>query len=688
MSRTLTTQYAGVLLELSASEADGLDERGIPKQLGRQYRRVQVAADAYNADKHTVVLAVSSETPVARYFGNEVLSHEKGALRTDRLKNGIALLFNHDYDAHLGRSQSWKLRDDGVLEITNRFGSNPLALEKEGDVASGILVDVSIGYVVHEWDVKEDKNGVRTYTAVDWEILENSMVTVPADPTVGAGRDAGPVKVRSFTSERELPPVPDPDPAAARAASSKAAGDEDDEDDDDGDDDDTRSAAAIVVEPTLSATTANSEQQRTTTMAAATVDLTAENQKRVASLQALRANPQYARVYSGDDLAGDLASPTTTVDQVKARIADKLVAESEGSNVRTIADSVFGRMSEKEKTRYSIRNVYAAAVNQRFPRTFSDKGAEAGFEREVGQDLQKEGGERGLEGFGGGIVMPSPTSRFFFEQQTRTITSGGNFGTNTNVTYVESDVIELLRYKLSLLAMGARFMTGLHGIIKMPRQSGAASSNWLAESATATESDTTFDAITLAPSRLSMYNAATRDQLAQSAVAIDPLMAADRLAVLNRSLETACLAGSGTAPVPLGLMNQTGIPTILAGTTRAANGTVTAGAGGVPLTYVDYNNMEATISTANGDIGTLGWITTPKVRAGGRSTPKIPGTASDMIWPDSKPGANGNWGLSEVIVDPYTQASAAIYNIIEHAYYGTAVRHLASFCVCTSALPS
>ena len=84
-----TTKFAGVIQTLSASQAENLDERGIPKKLGRLYRKINLAA--YDMDSHTVTMAVSSSTPVERYFGQEILSNDKGAIRTDRLKNDIRL---------------------------------------------------------------------------------------------------------------------------------------------------------------------------------------------------------------------------------------------------------------------------------------------------------------------------------------------------------------------------------------------------------------------------------------------------------------------------------------------------------------------------------------------------------------------------------------------------------------------
>jgi HK97 family phage major capsid protein/HK97 family phage prohead protease len=731
MPRAHTTEFSGHLLEISAAEDANLAERelptpdgktrtvaGIPKKLGRQFRKVKL--DGYDADAHTVTMAVSSSEPVDRYYGREILSHDKGALRGARLKGGVSLLFNHDMDALLGRTQSFEQGDP--VRVTARFGTSDLAQQMEKEVAARILTDVSIGYQVLEWEITEDKNGVRTYTATDWEIYEVSLVTVPADPTVGVGRDAQPVKVRSFRSEMDDDEEEDGD--------GSKTGDEEDDDDES----DERSQTSATSRNT------NSTEQRTATMdpkethaAAATagVDQVVQERKRVATLQNYRTiNPEQ---YSEAQLRADVdsgADPNT----VGNAIAERVIAAHSRTNVPTLGDEVAQRMSDKEKRQYSLRNVYAAAVNLRFPGTIKDKAAEAGFEREVGAELVKLAEERGITGLGAGIPIPSATTRALFgigPAQTRAVTAGGNFGGVADFTEVEPTAIELLRSKVVCMALGARMLSGLKGTIKMPRQSGAATSNWEAESGAVSDSDLTLDSIQMSPHRLSMQNQYTLELLAQSAVAVDPLLAEDRQQVLARALDFAGINGPGSGNSPLGLLLQSGLSFVLTGAQRSSAGVVTPGVGGLPPTYIDLNDMEGLISTANGDIGTMGWAFRPKMRAVMRSIPQLPGSAvSGFIMPNSKVGPNGvqegplgynciastqiptgytansvsgldamilgvwsqmlfgDWGLSEVIVDPYTQAAAGTYVITEHGLYDTNVRHVPSFAATTSALAS
>jgi len=714
----LTNRYSGVLKTLSAAEAKNLDERGIPKKLGRQARKATISG--YDKDTHTVTMAVSSSTPVERFYGIETLSHEKGAIRTGRLKNGIALLFNHDMDQHLGRSQSFELGDP--LHVTSRFGPSPLAVEKEADVASGILVDVSIGYLVHEWAITENKDGSRDYLAVDWELLEVSLVTVPADPTVGVGRSSEEVavKVRSFTKADD----------AERAAETDDDGGEGDDDEDDAatGSDAERAATPTTLETPAPPTPAT--PQRTHTMAEATVDLAAQNEARTARLRTLHTT--YPKLFSERQL-NDAIALDIPAQRVQESIFDGIVRAAEATDVPTIGDDTFGRMSTKEIRNYSIAAAYRAAVNLTNPGTFRGK-EEGGFEREVSESLLKEAEANGVRTLGAGVVIPSVSNKRLWQAQLeRAVTSGGNAGTASNFTVVNPDPIELLRTQTGCLALGARMLSGLHGAMQMTRQNAAASSSWLAESGSVSESDPGFDFFVMKPNRLSIANAYTRDFLAQSDFAIEALLADDRREVLGISLDTAGIAGSGTAPVPKGLFNYTGLGAVLAGSTRSATtGAVTAGLGGVPLSFVDIAHMESALGTGNaGQLGTPAWLTTFGIRGALLSTPKIPGTATDFIWPDSPLNslglqagprgyqakcitnsaltgftANsvagchaailgiwnqmliGDWGLSEVIVDPYTGAANATINITEHAFYDINFRHIAAFIACTSAVPS
>lgn len=136
-------------------------------------------------------VAVSSEAPYRRWFGIEILDHSAESVDLERFKTGAAVLFNHNYDNHLGVITDARIGPDKKLRVDMRFGNSPLAQEKFADIADGILTKVSIGYVIRKAILEEtDEEGPDTYRVTSWEGLEASWVTVPADNTVGLGRSA------------------------------------------------------------------------------------------------------------------------------------------------------------------------------------------------------------------------------------------------------------------------------------------------------------------------------------------------------------------------------------------------------------------------------------------------------------------------------------------------------------------
>lgn len=147
---------------------------------------------AIDKEARTVTLSFSSETPVDRWFGFEILDHSPGSIRMGRLKDGGPLLVNHDGRDQIGVVESAEIGPDKRGHAVLRFGKSARAQEIFDDVLDGIRRNVSVGYWVHRMVLEEenDEKG-STYRAMDWEPLEISIVPVPADMTVGVGRSHG-----------------------------------------------------------------------------------------------------------------------------------------------------------------------------------------------------------------------------------------------------------------------------------------------------------------------------------------------------------------------------------------------------------------------------------------------------------------------------------------------------------------
>lgn len=146
--------------------------------------------ESINADARTVEIAFSSEEPVARWWGSEILDHSPGACRLDRVKQGGALLMDHEWTDQVGVIESVRIDSDRVGRAVVRFGRSARAEEIFQDVVDGIRRNVSVGYQVHGYEIESSRNGDETYRITDWEPIEISFVSVPADITVGVGRSA------------------------------------------------------------------------------------------------------------------------------------------------------------------------------------------------------------------------------------------------------------------------------------------------------------------------------------------------------------------------------------------------------------------------------------------------------------------------------------------------------------------
>lgn len=143
-------------------------------------------------DKRTVNLAFSSEEPYDRSFGTEILSHNPQDVDFSFIASGKApLLLNHDLEKQIGVIEEAKISDaDKVGRAVVRFGKSKLADEVFRDVIDGIRSNVSVGYEIMKMDrVKgDDEDEEKPSYRVNWKPLEASIVSIPADTTVGVGR--------------------------------------------------------------------------------------------------------------------------------------------------------------------------------------------------------------------------------------------------------------------------------------------------------------------------------------------------------------------------------------------------------------------------------------------------------------------------------------------------------------------
>ena len=179
-----------------------------------QYRHFALDRSALDTEARTVSLAFSSEAPVERHFGTEVLDHSPQSIRLGRLQNGGPLLVDHDPTDHIGVIEEVQIGADRVGRAVVRFGKSARAQEVFQDVQDGIRRHISVGYLVHKMQQERASDGSEIMRVVDFEPLEISVVSVPADPHVGIGRaaeqeiDTEVVREEAPAVEAEAEPAP------------------------------------------------------------------------------------------------------------------------------------------------------------------------------------------------------------------------------------------------------------------------------------------------------------------------------------------------------------------------------------------------------------------------------------------------------------------------------------------------
>ena len=157
------------------------------------YRLFGLDQKAINEDNRTVNLAFSSEEPYDRSFGTEILSHNPQDVDFSFIASGKApLLLNHDLEKQIGVIEKANISDaDKVGRAVVRFGKSKLADEVFRDVIDGIRSNVSVGYEIMKMEKikNDDEDKEKPSYRVNWKPLEASIVSIPADTTVGVGRN-------------------------------------------------------------------------------------------------------------------------------------------------------------------------------------------------------------------------------------------------------------------------------------------------------------------------------------------------------------------------------------------------------------------------------------------------------------------------------------------------------------------
>lgn len=489
-----------------------------------QHRLASFDRASINADKRTVQLAFSSETPVERYWGVEILGHDADEIDQAFISGGTApLLMDHNARDQIGIVESVTFsRTDRIGRATVRFGKSARAAEIMADVADGIRCNVSVGYELLELRlIAEAKDTPPTYRC-KWRPREVSLVSIPADQTVGVGRGRAP----------GLPAQPN---------------------------------RTVPMQQNPAPNSAQNEYAQIMELAELGQDV---EFGRDAILQGLSVEQFRAALIEKRGERRPLITPTTGV--------------VPSGNDRRLDQALQG---------FSLRKALAGSAGL---------AVDWGRERELSAEIARRAG-RQFEGTAVPMsVFQVPASQ---ERVLTTLLPAGGPGGNLIETKLDgTQFIDLLRSRLVIQNLGATVLSGLRGNLDIPRQTGTATPQWVAENSPITPSDQTFNKVSMTPKHVGAITEASRNMLLQDSLDIEMLIRRDFAALLALQMDMAAVAGTGTSNQPRGILNTAGI------------GSVAMGTNGGALTYDAVADLLGSVADANAELGATSYLTNTKVR--------------------------------------------------------------------------
>jgi len=560
-------------------------------------------------------LAFASETPVSRWFGSEELEVSSNAARLDRVSNGVVpLLSDHVWEQTVGRVLSVTIGSDRVARARVRFSRSAAARDVVQDVVDGIRQGVSFGYRVHEMILIETGDDGDRYRVTDWELFEVSIVSVPADPTVGIERGAD-EDGHETVIHRKVEPMK---VRALHTPSGTIV--EIDEDKLDGE----TYVRAVEATPAPPAPTPDSTPApvvERSNEAPSRDQILADERKRVDEIETI-----------GQEFSAPKETIRASVEagHTPSEFLGVLRMEKAKEGKALTPPPTDLDLSRNERESFSILNAVRVVLDRRNGRV-----GESSLELECSDEIASRL-DRSPQGF---FVPYDVLSRSAWtgEIETRDIEvgGGGSGAALVGTDLMASGFIDLLRNRSVLGQLGATIIPGLVGNVDFPRQTTDPATGWVGETGGSGESTPVFDAVSMSPKTIRSRVDITRRMLLQSTPAVETLMRNSLGIALAKGIDLAGLAGSAAPNQPEGVLNMSGVG---AGTWVGTNGTTQ---------FRSVIQLETLVAVANADAGALGYVTTPEVRGQLKGTFKDSG-AGQPIYTGSRNEGELNGYLATV----------------------------------------
>jgi HK97 family phage major capsid protein len=621
------------------------------------HRSFELNQRAINEDDRTIEIAFSSEAEVERGYGTEVLDHRSASVRLDRLNNGGAFLMEHNRNDQIGVVERAWIDDDKKGRAVVKFSKSARAEEIFQDVKDNIRRLVSVGYRIHEMDSEKMDGGRESIRATDWEPYELSLVSIPADDSVGVGRgmennktENQNLKTENMSENNDIPSAPE-----------------------------QRSVEVINEAPR--------------------VDISAERHSAISAERSRIANIQ------------------AVAEQAKERgiSLDVSKAVSEGVSADNFRQAAFDKVCEKKAefvpadlSKSEKRDLGRFDLGTALRAHYSGSKLE-GAEREIVEEGIREAKNAGI-GQSRGIMLPS----FYVNKRDMSATGQTSVAGDQGGMTIATDKTGLLDdfFASSVMnQLGATVLTGLTGNLDIPILAAGTAAAKKAENAAADEVSPTTSQLSLTPKRLPAFIDISDQLLSQSSSAIEAMLRGHLTAQMLATQETAFFHGGGTNEAN-GVAGTSGIGSVLGGTNGAApdyadiinleekvdaqnalqgglayatNGQIRAK---LKQTSKQTSGAEGNFIISDGSPGVINGYRAEFTNAISRTLTKgSSSVASAIFFGNFSDYVIGYWGgLNLELLRDSTNAKTGLHTLVANTYYDGGVRRPKSFAAMLDAL--
>ncbi|EPC8515722.1 phage major capsid protein [Escherichia coli] len=509
-------------------------------------------------DQYEFEIAFSSTQPYQRQFWDEqnqemvvldeILVHTPEAVDLSRLNNNAPLLFNHNFDNHIGVVCNARIDADNVGRALVKFSKHgTLANDIRNKVIEGTMEKISVGYDIKEYQIDYAKGQL---IVTKWAPFEISFVTVPADDSVGLNRSLNTITVnleakRDMTKEQieeikeeqepaqveETPVEENKEPEVEETQERQVEENKEDENLEDGKDakhpesvDDDSSTVREAEEVKEEREAAPVEEEKIEKVA----ERSEEDELEIREI---------ARELNIDDeeLKRALAIKDMTPEAFRTKALNK-IATAQRNNEQQIKDS------KMEKT-FDLNNVIRSLV---------DGDVLGANEAEYSAMAATATMQRGRAARGGSVFVPAAALRAAADGNTKTTLTAV-----TDEKLMTESYIEMLMPESVLGRLGVTVYSGLNSPTAIPKMTASSvdAFGFVDENGAAPESKAEFANVKLSPKTFAGGNPISRQSL-KTVPGIATLITDHINKAVRIKLEQLILSDKENARGPAGLVKQ------------------------------------------------------------------------------------------------------------------------------------